>query len=422
MQRNVCVLRYIVWVCVLGTGLFVIADSMIRPEYRQGDFHTYYTAAETWAQGESPYVIENLRETANARIRFPFLYPPITLPFFKLFTYLPFEWAARVWVLLKLCVLAGLIWIWRRFFIQDVDPLILAVLLVFGFNHALAKDFLGGNLTVVMDVLIWGGLACMLRSRPVWGAAIIAVAASVKLTPILLIIIPLLFDFRDRRNWIAVSVGAAVFAGLILAPYLVWPETFMAFRDQTGGMIDLTTPNRSQPFGLNIIVGVVSELTGGTFAPSLPLILWAACLAGLALLSRRPLLDAWRRGDRFELVMYAIILYGLCVLRPRPYILFILIVPVLAVFLPFFKRTAGGAVLTALIFSMQSSTDWPMGLGRVFAESVLPWISTLVVWCVFCVLYDPETNVVHLPTRTGMGADGRVQGREERDQLPYGEG
>src|SRR5690554_4874104 len=108
MAKNLRILRCILWICIIAASLFTVADSCLRPRHRQVDFFTYYTAAQTWARGETPYDVANLSETAGEEVRFPFIYPPVALPFFYLFTVVPFGIAAKGWVGLKLVALAAL--------------------------------------------------------------------------------------------------------------------------------------------------------------------------------------------------------------------------------------------------------------------------------------------------------------------------
>ncbi len=388
MDRKIRTLRYVLWAVIFSAGVFTVASSILQPRHRQVDFLTYYTAAQAWAQGDSPYELANLSRTAGHEIGFSFTYPPIVLPFFRLFTLMSFPVAAGVWVMLKLCALAALIWVWRRYFIPKVDPLLLGVLLAFGFNHSLANDFLGGNVTVIVQLLLWSGLALMLRRKPVPGACLVALASAFKFTPFVFAVLPVVLDHRDRRNLLAVTVGVIVFAGLIAGPVAFSPDSLDAYMQQFQAEARVDGANKWQPFGLHLITRVMSKAMKTGVPAWGPVGVWLAYLGSLALVSSRPVSAAWRQQRKTELLMYLVIVYALVILPPKPYILVVLIVPVLWVFPTFFRNVDSGNLLTVVLFSLQSSTDWPAGLGLPLTNHFLPWTVMLFVWILYCLLYD----------------------------------
>lgn len=57
----------------------------LHKEEYQWDFKTYYYASRAYSMGLNPYGLENLSKIAKERIRYRFIYPPITLWFFRIF-------------------------------------------------------------------------------------------------------------------------------------------------------------------------------------------------------------------------------------------------------------------------------------------------------------------------------------------------
>jgi hypothetical protein len=167
---------------LLGVFLIVaVARPLLRP-YTWSDFATFYSAAETFADGRSPYDLPTLQETGHddfAGWIGRYLYPP---PFAALvvrpLTLLPFEVARRVWV------------------VVETVAYLLALVLLAGvvFERRDRMALLGTGLVG----LLWSPFRLDLRLGSVSGI-------------LLLLVVLFLLELRRQRDWRAgMALGAAV--------------------------------------------------------------------------------------------------------------------------------------------------------------------------------------------------------------------
>ena len=74
--------------------VYIIAEIALNPDKRQWDFRTYYYAAATQAAGGNPYDVNQLNRDSGGLTVLPFIYPPPTLAFFRLFGAVPLATAS----------------------------------------------------------------------------------------------------------------------------------------------------------------------------------------------------------------------------------------------------------------------------------------------------------------------------------------
>src|SRR6267143_3573212 len=86
----------------------------------QWDFETYYYAASACRAHLNPYDLSALSLVAGKRVELPFVYPPVALVPFLALSLLSLSTASLVWLGVKVCLLAGLITVWRKGFLRGV--------------------------------------------------------------------------------------------------------------------------------------------------------------------------------------------------------------------------------------------------------------------------------------------------------------
>ncbi|MBD3298720.1 MAG: DUF2029 domain-containing protein, partial [candidate division Zixibacteria bacterium] len=219
--------RWILRIVLALFSLYVLGEIATNIEMRQWDFRSYYYAAEIDADGGNPYNLHDLNRRAKEETVLPFMYPPITLPFFRLFAAMSFNAAYYVWFVFKLLLAAALIWIWRRYFFPAVDRDLFAWFMLLGFGAAVYIDLVTGNITMLEQVLIWAGLVALLRERLAVFAIAIILASLFKFTPMLfLLLLPLL---HGRRGWMWAVGSAGAFVAVLGVSYLFDTESWRAF-------------------------------------------------------------------------------------------------------------------------------------------------------------------------------------------------
>jgi hypothetical protein len=207
--------------------VYIIAEIAGNPGQRQWDFRSYYYAAVTHADGGNPYDVTQLNRRSGGRTVPPFIYPPPTLFFFRLFALLSFPAAYQLWLIIKIILAAALIFIWRQYLFSDEPPLLFGVFLLLAFGATFYIDFVTGNVTILEQALLWGGIILLLRGRPLEFCIAIILASAFKLTPILFLLLLPVLGVRHAKRLLA---GSAITAIAILAiSYLVEPVAWQEF-------------------------------------------------------------------------------------------------------------------------------------------------------------------------------------------------
>jgi hypothetical protein len=200
----------------------------------QWDFQTYYYASLAHDAGLNPYDTKDLSKVAHKTIVLDYVYPPYTLPIFRIFTSLGFDTAGYVFLGIKVLSLLLLIFIWRMFFLNDrVDALFYPFCLL-AFGGTIFVDLYAGNVSIFEQLLIWSGLLFFQRGKLALFCIFIGAAALFKVVPGILLFALLLTDDRHRNSYLIVSlalVGSAMAASALLSPGL-----FTDFLARAGGL------------------------------------------------------------------------------------------------------------------------------------------------------------------------------------------
>lgn len=308
--------------------LYVLGEIATNIEMRQWDFRSYYYAAEIDADGGIPYNLHELNRRAGEETVLPFMYPPITLPFFRLFAAMSFDTAYYVWFVFKLLLAAVLILIWRRYLFPTVDHDLFAWFMLLGFGATVYIDLVTGNITMLEQVLIWAGLVALLRERLAVFAVTIVLASLFKFTPMLfLLLLPLLYK---RRGWMWAVGSAAAFVVVLGASYFVDTESWRAFlttvpmADEPGRMGNPSTLSLARD-----AVAITSMKTGVVLGSAVAYVLYAIIavfVVGLSVQHVRSSGAAQRTDWPIIAIYLACLVFALIMPRFKTYS-FILVVP-----------------------------------------------------------------------------------------------
>ena len=178
------------------------------------DFSAYYLAGRAHQLGLDYYqrgTIESLGAAAGLNGDFgPFLYPPLFAAVVSPLAALDYASARWLWAVMCLgCLLLGLAFAQRAAGLA-IPPGWRGPLLAFvALFPPVADDALKGQITSVLLLLLAGAWLAHQRGRPTLAGALVALAASVKLAPALVLVY-----FALRRDYRALAAGAV--AGLAL--------------------------------------------------------------------------------------------------------------------------------------------------------------------------------------------------------------
>lgn len=362
-----------------GLALALVAATLAwyvpANQHLQWDLRAYSYAARAALAGFDPYRLDVLTAVAGRPWNLPFLYPPVTLPAFLPMAWLSFDVLAAVWMTQKLVALGTLGWLWSRRFDVGVTPLVLVLVLLFGFDGAALFDLRAGNIAIFEALLVWTGLALWVFGRPVAFAACIVAASLFKLAPIGFLALLLVPGAGRRARPALLLLALSVFAAAIVLPEFVgpaahWHALGAALRAPRLGGID-------DPSALALFdaLPVIAYLP----LPDPGLALWcgyALAVAGIGVLWWRRAAHAW--GPR-ERVFAAAMLWMLLTPRPMCYGYVMVIGSVLAL-APRPFRGRAGALALALVLSAQALLRLagfpPAGVW----QEQLPFLTLLGLW------------------------------------------
>ena len=250
--------------------VFIIYYEFAMVDKYQWDFRTYYYAARAFDAGQNPYDIEALSKISLSPIGLKFVYAPLSLYAFKIFAYFEYKTAYYLFLSIKCVSLFLLILLWKKKFIEGGYDPIFYLLCLFGFNSAIALDMLAGNISITEQLIIWAAFYFLLKNKTLIFGLLIVLAASLKITPILLLgIIPLTEEKNRFRYFI---VAGLVFAAGQIISFLATPDLYKGFLDNAAGLYERGIINPStyslvrDPFDLVARnYGIVSDSLIPTF-------------------------------------------------------------------------------------------------------------------------------------------------------------
>jgi len=196
---------------------FLLWDIFVHRESKQWDFQTYYYAAKAHASDLNPYALINLSEVAHKKIRLRFLYPPVTLWFFRLFALFDYTTAYILYFLFKCFLLLGLVFLWAKVFLSHERDWVFYFFLLFAFNSALYVDLVAGNISLLEQFFIWLAFFFFLKKRFSLFCLCLLGAALFKTTPI--VFLALLFFLPGKKKYVYAAAALSVFGAANLIFY-----------------------------------------------------------------------------------------------------------------------------------------------------------------------------------------------------------
>lgn len=370
-------LRILLLTLIALYSLGLIAD-LFGNQNDQWDFRTYYYAGRDYAEGLDPYELGNLTEVSQTEIDFPFFYPPLTLPFFRLLSGLDLETAAIVFLGLKLLGVAGLVVLWQVAFLDNNHDPLFYLFCLFGFGAALLADLRSGNVTVLEQVALWLAFYALLRNRLLAFSLLVILASMFKLFPILFLGLLLVSESR-RKYWYLVGSGL-LFLGIHLASYLLQPQLYTDFLlsaqslDERGAINPSSLAAIRDVFDGLVRRGLLREVVVGEG------IVYLVVIVGVVALTTW---TARRIGsrDRRTIIFLACLAYALILPRFKDYGYILLLVP--SYFMVTRVIRLPGTLLLLVLPMISSRLPVPFGLEGAVSNLLWAYYSLVmagVIW------------------------------------------
>ena len=316
-------LRYAA-VSLLVIYFFVILYNLITHD-RQWDFRAYYYAAALHDKGGNPYDFGELVESSNGYVTLPYVYPPITLYFWKLLAAFDYPVAYYLRFGLKVIIFILLLLLWRRYFITDpAYRILLYIFCLFGFKEAIQVDFYTGNVSLFEQVLIWPALWFFLKRKPIQFAVLILAASLFKFTNMALLLL-LLLD-RDGKSLIAIVAAPICLIGLNMITFISDPQLTEGFFRSIVGLTETGNTNQASLVLATHLANWLNRIFGMGIA-YLDWIIYALYLIILLSAVYLHIRGYDFKANRLDFLMGGLFLYALVMPRFKDYSYIVLIVP-----------------------------------------------------------------------------------------------
>jgi hypothetical protein len=313
-----------------GYALADISRNVENPTAYMWDFRMYYFSAKAYAAGLNPYSPSDVRGLAGEKV-LEFYYFPLSLHFFKLFTYLPYKEAARIFMLIKFGLVVYLIVLWQRLFLKRSMDSLFMLFCLLAFNSAMYIDFRAGNVSVIEQAFIWSAFACFISRKPTSFGVLLVMGAVFKAVILVFSVLILLSPGREKYR--AAAVTFSVFALTVIIEWLIDPELTKQFLAHALNIIDITQERgivNPSVFSLLVEAGRAFTQVFGVEAPGgairLIYVIWISTVMYLSWKAVKKL-DMNSEEQRKTAVYVACLFFALIAVRFKDYSFILLLVP-----------------------------------------------------------------------------------------------
>ncbi len=384
--RSNKILQGLLAALILAYFLYPLSQVVLHPDSHQWDFHPYYYAAKAQAAGLNPYSVTARREVANAKERFPFVYPPQTLYFFRFFALFDFRTAYYLFLALKLLGLAGLFYLWIKVFLRKETGLWFYPFAFLALNSAIFADINGGNFGIFEQFGLWLGFYFLLKKRLFLFCLLVFIVANFRIFPLFFLV--LLLFIKHRRRYLFFIGGLAAFGLTQISMYLATPiyKDFLIRSRSVGHMFKDPSSygmfyRLLHGFGHSAHHHPVSFSHLALYLAFFALVILISWRAVLTLRSLRKLKD----DEKLRiLIIFSCVVYALIVPRFMPYSQIILIVPAWLALKRFLLGTEG--ILFFILISLQATYKESLPGMEKLAPSLwryFPLFLAFGVWLLF---------------------------------------
>ncbi len=312
---------------VLLYGLYLVADVFLHHDKYLWDFNIYYAAGKVFAGGGNPYDADALSKYAETK-HLPYVYPPITLWFFKPLAGWNYNTAVNVFLAVKCLVLIGLAYLWKKKFLAGESDPFYYLFLLLAFNGALYCDFYTGNISIFEQALLWLGFYALIQRRPEILSLLVLVVAAFKITPILFILLLLILEGRKKYFYLLGTL--ALYIAIQALSYVNNPQLFKAFVNNSAGLDERSAINPSTLALLRDGFDSLAKYAGISVPGAGQMVLYLA-LVGVAvlltILVALPLLRHKSPDREKVLIFLSCLVYALIMPRFKDYSYILLLAP-----------------------------------------------------------------------------------------------
>jgi hypothetical protein len=371
----------------------ILAQIPNEKEYYQVDFRSYYYAGKAYSAGLNPYDAEVLSQMAGATVN-QFVYPPLSLPLLRVFSILNFKISFYFFLFLKLIILIGLLYLWKREFLNGDADLLFYIFCLFGFNSTIFNDIWSGNISIFEQGVLWLAFFAFLRNKLLIFCILTTFVATFKFQPILFL--ALLGFSNDPKKYRYLFATAILFLGIHFISYLLQPEFFKNFIVLASS---LDERGIIAPSTLALLKDFRDVLSKKEIIFISPTVIY------LVIVTTITTVTWWILKSRVELEEKKVILFMLCLAyalilpRFKIYSYILLLVPSYFIIMKFFSKTSIPILIVLLMFSQHTVLPGFNKLSEYILWPYYPLIMTYCIWLLLVIaIFQRRTGFVQLST------------------------
>jgi hypothetical protein len=355
-------------------------------EKYQWDFRTHRQAGKIFASGSNPYDPKVLIPGAGTRL--PYTYPPVTLFFYQLFSLPSYKTAFHIFLFLKCILLVGLVYFWKREFLQRETSALFYLFCLLAFNSEKFLDILAGNINLLEQIMLWLAFYYFLKQRLLLFCTFTIIAASFKMVPVLFLFLLLLSE--DKKKYIYLLGSGMVFLIYLLLQYAISPHLFVDFvRNALSVVSERGIIVPSTYTLISDVFKVFAQNTGVHVPQSIPLAIVGILAAATILLSYRAyiLLRRSKLEEKEKVALFLVcFVYALIHPRFKDYAYMLLLVPT------YFMITNARYIKAfpfILVLFFLSSPPWTLPGSEMFLSFFWEYYPLMIAYCVWGIyLYE----------------------------------
>jgi len=246
-RRTVCLLLLILavavganfWVGIVGSTFNDLASGIGVPQH---DFYQYYAGGHNWELGVDPYLNHPddprvLDQPRHDRSEISgYIYPPSLLPLFGALAGYDYDVARTLWLVLNVCVFSAMalvaVAVSRGRRLEVLTAAVLLTMVSFAFFYHVHE----GQIDMIVAGLSIGAFLLYPRWKGWPSAALFALAVALKVSPILIVAVVVVY-FRDWRFLLKTLACGAVVLGASMAfvDFSLYREYFFEILPQIAG-------------------------------------------------------------------------------------------------------------------------------------------------------------------------------------------
>jgi hypothetical protein len=389
LSKKLSVPKVVVLVLLGLYSLFLLwkIASGIDKRY-QWDFKTHYCAAQVAEMGLNYYDQPYLRHFCSPDVQQYYSYTPLSIWFFRFFSLFDYPTAYLLFFILKVLALGGLLFLWKKIFLETEGDLGFFVFALLAFNSALYVDLLAGNVSLFEQLGLWLGFFFLLKRKPfLFGLCLVAIA-NFKVVPLAFLI--LLLFLAEKKKYLYFFGWLAGFLGLQAVTYILSPflfkeflRVFFSMLRETSGILNPSTFVWLQ----NLIRSYYPRVLGAPAPVLLSYAVFALVAVVIVWLTGRALGRLKRQGSletEKVIIFLSCTAYALLLPRFKDYSYVLLLVPAYFAL----KKYSGGLgrvfLFGLMILSVPEYVNLP-GLKEVFEQvwGFMPMWAALVIWILY---------------------------------------